>query len=336
MRNVNIEQLIQKSLTESLHSDEEQILSEWRAISGQNEAEYQALHDAWRASDQYKIPNWNVEQALEKFEKRVPLKKAKVTASPKVMKFPSWRRIAVAASFLLIVSAASYIFYEKFRDGSVNIAFAETDHQVISLADGSEVHLKKGATLSYPPAFNHHFRYVKLTGEAFFQIEKNDKKPFVVETDRSKVTVLGTAFVLDASNENSKVTDLYVTEGKVRFQSRLNDEVVLEVAAGKQASLNGKALIPLKETTFNDIAWHTKTLVFKNVQMDRVAKDISAFYGIEINLDRSDVAHCPITAPLPFQNAPLEDVLEILETLLSVQVELTGPNQYALIGGKCK
>lgn len=336
MRNVNIEQLIHKSLVEPLHSDEEKILSEWRATSDQNEAEYQALHEAWSAADQYKTPNWNVEQALENLEKRVPFKKAKVIASPKVMKFPSWRRIAIAASFLLIVSAASYIFYEKVRDGSVSVAFAESSDQVITLDDGSEVHLKKGATLSYPSVFGHSFRYVKLTGEAFFQIEKNEKKPFVVETDRSKVTVLGTAFVLDASNERNRVTDLYVTEGSVRFQSRLNDEVVLEVTAGKQASLNGKALIPLKETSFNDIAWYTKTLVFKNVQMDRVAKDISAFYGIEIDLERSEVAQCPITAPLPFQNAPLQDVFEILETLLSVQVEQTGTDQYALIGGKCK
>lgn len=335
MENLDIERIILKSLTEKLSEEENQGLAHWRAENPANEADYQAYIASWQHAGQYKTPSWDTEQALQKLQGRItPGNQQTKAGTPK--RIPLLRRIAsVAAVFLLIASIGYGVF--TFIQKPAMLAVSAADHDLeLNLADGTIVHLKQGATLKYPENFNRVSRTVEMTGEIYFDVARDPQKPFVVNTDRTKVTVLGTAFVIDASDEQNRVTNLYVTEGSVAFQSKRNDDVKLTVQAGQQARLDGNQLKPIKIPEFNDIAWHTNTLEFRNIRAEDAIQDISEYYHVEIDLSGSLVRDCPITAPLPFQDAPLEDVLAIMQVLLNVDIQQAAPGSYVFEGGKCK
>ena len=335
MENLDIEQIILKSLTEKLSEKEQQNLAKWRAENPVNEADYHAYMDSWQQAGQFEIPSWDTEPALQKLQKRIASDNHPAKADT-AKKIPLFRRIAsVAAVFLLIASIGYGVFSLTQKEALLVVSASDRDLE-LDLADGTIVHLKQGATLKYPENFNRASRTVEMTGEIYFDVARDPQKPFVVNTDRTKVTVLGTAFVIDASDEQNRVTNLYVTEGSVAFQSKRNDDVKLTVQAGQQARLDGNQLKPIKIPEFNDIAWHTNTLEFRNIRAEDAIEDISEYYHVEINLSGSLVRDCPITAPLPFQDAPLEDVLAIMQVLLNVDIQQAAPGSYVFEGGKCK
>ncbi len=335
MENLDIEQIILKSLAEKLSEDEVQRLESWRGAHPGNEAEYQAYLTSWDHAGHYSASGWNTERAWLKLQDRIAPENQPVKVHF-VKRIPLLRRIgSVAAVFLLLATITYGVFELTQKKAFQSVSALEQDLE-LNLADGTMVHLKQGATLQYPEEFKRKARMVEMTGQVYFDVARDEQKPFVVTTNRTKVTVLGTAFAVDASDEQNLVTNLYVTEGSVAFQSKRNDDVKLTVQAGQQARLEGNQLRPIKNPEFNDIAWHTNTLEFRNMRTEDAVQDISAYYHVEIDLSGSLVRDCAITAPLPFQDAPLDDVLEIMKVLLDVDIKKTGPGRYVVEGGKCK
>lgn len=335
MENLDIEQIIWKSLTEKLGEAEAQRLDSWRSENPANEADYQAYIASWQLAGQSEIPVWNTEKALQKLQGRIASGNHPASVHPR-SRIPLLKRIASVAAAIFLVTTIGYGIFALTQEEAFLEASALEHDMEITLADGTTAHLKQGATLYYPERFSRSTRMVEMTGEVYFNVARDSQKPFIVTTDRAKVSVLGTAFAVDASREKDRITKLYVTEGKVAFQSKRNDDVQLTVQAGQQATLSGKELKPLKNPEFNDIAWHTHTLEFRNMRSEDAVEDICNYYNVRIDLSGSLIRDCPITAPLPFQDAQLVDVLEIMEVLLTVEIRQTGPDSYAFEGGKCK
>ena len=88
----------------------------------------------------------------------------------------------------------------------------------IRLPDGSFVYLNAESRMEYPALFSDSLRVVKLMGEAYFEIAKDRKRPFVVHTDDLKITALGTAFNVRAFQEDEQVS-VSLTEGRVRVSA---------------------------------------------------------------------------------------------------------------------
>lgn len=335
MENLDIEKIIVKSLSDALSADEQRALNAWRREHEENERAYRQFSAAWRQAGHYSLPAWDDEGALHRLEERMEGKVQTSPARQPARRIQLWKTTASVAAAVVLVLALTFFLDFSHDPEFISVSATSSDLE-LELPDGTLIHLQKGAAVRYPDSFNSTERVVEMTGQVYFNVARNQSKPFSALTERARVTVLGTAFVVDASEEQSKVTTLYVTEGKVAFQSRKNEEVVLTVEAGQQAMLSGNMLQPSEDPDFNDIAWHTRTLEFRNVRVEEAVADISACYNVEIDLDQSLVRDCSITAPLPFQDAPLADVLEIMEVLLSVEIEQTGDRSYMLRGGKCK
>lgn len=75
---------------------------------------------------------------------------------------------------------------------SISVPYGGT--YTVELCDGTKVYLNSGTTLEFPSRFNGEVRGVSLKGEAYFEVTRNESKPFVVEVDEMKVKVLGTSF----------------------------------------------------------------------------------------------------------------------------------------------
>jgi len=126
----------------------------------------------------------------------------------------------------------------------------DTPTLVSTLEDGSVVYLSERASLKYPDHFQEDKRVVELEGEAYFEINKNRQRPFIIETERAIVEVLGTAFSVN-SRKNSAFY-LSVRSGEVKVISKKDGQTVF-VKAGEATLLESDRLQKLesKRSEFN-------------------------------------------------------------------------------------
>lgn len=150
----------------------------------------------------------------------------------------------------------------------------------ITLADGTRVWLNAASSLSYPASFSGSERKVELTGEAYFEVAKNDKMPFKVKTTNTEVEVLGTHFNISAYTNDEEVKTTLL-EGSVRLSHRGNKKIL---KPGYQAiTSNGSADISMKEAnTQQALAWKNGYFLFRENSIVEVMKQISRWYNVQI------------------------------------------------------
>jgi ferric-dicitrate binding protein FerR (iron transport regulator) len=138
----------------------------------------------------------------------------------------AWR---LAAAAVVILGVALWWMLGRQDAGlTVSIAYSAEKGKIenVTLPDGSSVALNAGSTLEALQGFGGKERRVKLCGEAFFQVEHDKSKPFIVEADGASVRVVGTAFNVSAYSESGSVTTT-VAEGKVEFSSGKKEKALL-------------------------------------------------------------------------------------------------------------
>jgi len=125
----------------------------------------------------------------------------------------------IAAILVIPLLIASFLFYFQNRSFRNAISWAEINAPYgtrtdFCLPDGSTGHLNGGSSLKFPTQFTGKVRDVKLTGEAYFEVISNQRKPFIVTTDNIDVKVTGTSFnvMAYADEPNTEVT---LKNGKV-------------------------------------------------------------------------------------------------------------------------
>ncbi|MCS3801610.1 FecR family protein [Niastella sp. OAS944] len=163
----------------------------------------------------------------------------------------------------------------------------------LTLPDGTRVWLNAGTSLTYPTAFAANERKVALTGEAYFEVAKDTKKPFIVNTPKgASVEVLGTHFNINAYDDepNARVTLL---EGSVKVVKRETADVKRErpneisaiLKPGEQAVLS-RAHSPLtidhSPGIEQVIAWKDGLFDYKRSNITEVLRDAARWYDIEI------------------------------------------------------
>lgn len=191
--------------------------------------------------------------------------------------------VAASIAILIGIGIIGYEHLSPISDSAmlyteVSTSFGET--REITLPDGSVVILNACTHISYPTKFAENERLIKLDGEAYFQVVKNDKQPFVVNTDNFDVKVLGTVFNVRAY-DGDEILSVNVESGKVQVDmpdamSRLskNEQIVINTLSNNYA----------KEDVQNeDVApWRTGDLYFSNAPIKDVAKQLERIYNYSI------------------------------------------------------
>lgn len=223
---------------------------------------------------------------------------------------------AVAAMFAVIFASALFFSIIAKQHNNV-ITTAQAIEQVV-LPDGSTVDLNHGSTLTYPKVFKGKTRKVKLSGEAFFDVNRNEEVPFIIETEQVSIKVLGTSFNVKAY-KGAADTEVAVTSGKVKVNSKLNAEnVILEAGDAVSYSSISHTLKPHKVLSGNYKAWKTKELEFNNTKLTEVIKTIEASYHINIEFG-DDIITEDKVLNATFSQYSLEHVLESVCTSFNLQ-----------------
>ena len=177
------------------------------------------------------------------------------------------------------------------------------------LPDGTEIDLAPGSMLSYKAKSP---RMVKLDGKAYFEVLRNEDVPFEVKAEGAYVKVLGTKFLVDASDETKEV---YVTEGKVFFARKSDMEGVI-LTKDMQASLSEGDDVPVVEAAdVNTLAWQRGTFIFDQTPLKEVLDCLSEYYGVAFAADHLD--RC---LSGEFISDDLDLILTIIESALDVTI----------------
>ncbi len=229
-----------------------------------------------------------------------------------------------AAIWTLLVSALGTIGVRQYRKhskaGSVTLANLEKQNPkgqraVITLADGSVIHLGADSKLEYPETFNGPTREITLTGEAFFEVSEDPAHPFIVHTGTVQTRVLGTSFKINAFR-GTPLT-VAVATGKVQVEHTVNgNEYTSSVAVltpGQQVTWDPVAQrTAMAEMPVADIAgWKNARLAFNNNTLQEVATVLERWYNVNIRFKQPVTAQKRITVTLS-ANRPMEETFRVL------------------------
>jgi transmembrane sensor len=235
-------------------------------------------------------------------------------------------RIAASIVFLISIGYLSVREFSSNRTFHSELVSVETtsESSEVELPDGTLVWLNDNTTLSYPEKFRSNSREIKISGEAFFDVKKSKRKPFIVETDNARVEVLGTSFNVNSDAPGKKVIVTVVT-GRVSF-SNINDQVnkiILEPGEqGTFTPFDGR-LQKSENSDNNFLAWKTGILVFENESLTGVCSLLSEHYNLTVGMDNQDLLESKMLSAT-FNNKELEEVVSIIAMTLDVSFRYEG------------
>ncbi|AZS30255.1 FecR domain-containing protein [Butyricimonas faecalis] len=193
------------------------------------------------------------------------------------------------------------------------------EYQVV-LADGTKVWLNSASRLIYPQSFMGKERRVVLSGEAFFDVTHDAERPFVVETSRMNVKVLGTRFNVNDYDDNEEVSTTLVN-GSVEIIS--GDQQAFRLVPGEQAYGKENELEKREVNVRLYTSWIDGKFLFNNTELEEIAKQISRWYDVEIFFSSESVKKVRFTGAI-VKFKPLEDLVRMIESTSQVRFSVKG------------
>jgi ferric-dicitrate binding protein FerR (iron transport regulator) len=324
----HIDELLMAYLLNELDSNDIQKVELWLSESDENQAKYNEVIQIWDASQNVNEFHFDADKAWEKVSD-------KIEATP--FYTATWLRVAAA---ILVMIGATATFYKTFSTVDSTELYAENEMKIETLIDGSVITLNENSSIKYLASFNEDQREISLEGEAFFDIERDETKPFIINLNHSKVTVLGTSFNIKSETKDELVR-VFVKSGVVLFEYLPNDSsttyLSIELHAGDKVVYNNETnqLEAMDEGSSSnvDMYWINKELVFDGIALHKVAKILEVVYDVEISFTEEQSKECLLTAN--FQNAEIDQIMVVISTTFELELTQTD-NHYVLKGLSCE
>jgi len=340
--------LLKKYTAEECSEEERQLVDAW----------YQRLGELPKGAEA-------TQEELDVIESRIwrniqPSGGEGVTRKDRVFRMPAIDnagRWVAAASIVIAVVLCVSLFHRRGgeeKDNAVYVAaqlrsgMLERTNDALAemslhLEDGTEVVLRPGSKLVYPANFSADKRVVFLDGEGFFDVSRNDKKPFFVLTKATVTKVLGTSFIVKTQ------------KGRVIVRVRTGKVAVFENNSNKQgpspAGDSGVVVTPNQQTVFNPERHGFETalvdkpvlipsrpaesFVFKDCPLETVLSRIGDAYDIKIAAASDKLRHCPFTGDISDTTLSLYQKLEIIGVSLNAAYEVR-KTEIVFTGSGCK
>ena len=198
----------------------------------------------------------------------------------------------------------------------------------VRLSDGTEVWLNAGSSLRFPTRFDQNERKVQVTGEVFFAVKKmkrvmkNGEKlavPFVVETEKQRIEVLGTEFNVHAyADEQKQYTSLL--SGSVRVKLQGSKESML-LRPGQTVAI-GKGLRMENGKSDELLAWKKGDFYFKDQKLGTILRTLGRWYDVEIDCP-NELLELTFSGMVS-RKQPLSAVILMLNNTQQVKINLKG------------
>ena len=212
----------------------------------------------------------------------------------------------------VVVAENSYTVIEIPRGGEY----------VVRLEDGTVVYLNSESELRIPVHFGSEERLVWLKGEAYFNVEHESKRRFIVRTDRADVSVLGTEFGVRAyADEKEFLTTL--VKGSVEVKSENN---VHRIEPGEQAKVdNAGSIAVAKVNTDEFVAWKLGRIVFTDARLEDIMNELQRWYDFNVFYTNSELKELRFSMDI-VKYKEVSEIFDLMEKIRRVSFEVNGNN----------
>lgn len=256
---------------------------------------------------------YDVDQAFERFRKRTGLDQS---GRQSYKWYRTWSVAAVAIVLLGLITVTAYWqgsrqIQSNFSDIVVEAPLGSKTK--LTLPDGSTVWLNAGSKMVYSQGFGVSDRRLAFQGEGYFEVEKNDEMPFLVQTHDVNVTVVGTKFNFRNYPEDEEAV-VELLEGKVALENQLkeeavrylspNEKMVLHKATGEMDITSAK----VKEATL----WTENILLFDEDLLPDIVRKLERSYHVRIEIENEDLKQARFYGQFNQLEQNIYDVLDML------------------------
>ena len=310
-----MDEILVKYLLNEASEKEVQVARSWIEQSADNKKYYDHFRLIWNESKKVELTSTIDENvAWKRFE--TGLKEGrfqKATHLPETIALKPRRmfsRLAVAATVLLTIGITAYFYSIS------GTTIASGDKVVVkTLPDNSVITLNKNSEISYKKSFNKTDRHLALSGEAFFNVTPDKQKPFEIEVNNIKVTVVGTSFNI---NEDKKGTEVIVETGVVTV--KLNDKTIKLLPGQKTFISKGSHELlvqPNRDKLYN--YYRTNKFICNNTPLSELVEILNKSYNVNIKILNPETANLRITTQFNKEN--LDEILNIISETLNLTIE---------------
>lgn len=346
VNNTDIPENILDLFSHKISVEEKEKLMLWVNQNDENRQLFLELRDIWQSTSNISSDSYDEDAAWNKF--KPTLTPAKPTRNLIWLKYAAVAVIFCAIGFfafyLSIPRVSKVVSYQE-----VYVPYGSTSK--IVLPDGSYVWLNAGSYLRYSNSFNLDNRNIYLKGEAYFDVRKNKKLNFIVNTPGIEVRAIGTKFNVKAYPEEKTIRTT-VVEGKIQVINKdgeKTNEIYLSV--NQSASFLKKSTVPPivePENSENKkhiyaepedipseilevdsetspeiyVSWHQGRLIIERESLGSMAVKLERRYNVKINFLNESVKNYIFSGIL--KDETFEQVLEV--------IRLTSPLKYSIDG----
>lgn len=266
---------------ESKSAEGEDFVTNTFADQSNDDGLQQLAHEHW---DNTSSATVNLQHILNKIHFKINSETREKSVGQKIIHV----YYRVAAILLVPILIGGLVLGNVSRN---NIAYAQLkapkgSRVQFTLPDGSTGNLNGGSTLIYATNFNAK-RTVKLSGEGYFKVKKDAKRPFIVQTKYADVKVLGTQFDVCAYDRDQEMTTT-LEKGSVEVTNKETSTITM-LKPGQQNRLNMLTGEMHNENVKTDLytSWKDNLLRFDNAPFGEVIKKMERWYGVKIILEKS-------------------------------------------------
>jgi ferric-dicitrate binding protein FerR (iron transport regulator) len=189
------------------------------------------------------------------------------------------------------------------------------------LPDGTKVWLNAASSITYPTVFTGKERQVDISGEAYFEVAKNQRQPFVVRQGELTVQVLGTSFDANCYGDDAAGM-ITLLEGKVRVEKGTARNLL---EPGQQAVVRpaaGSIITILRHPDIEAVmAWKNGSFGFNDADIGSVMREVERWYNVQVVYEAIITSHFVANIP---RSAPLSQLLQLLEATGQVHFRIEG------------
>jgi len=300
--------LLVRYLNGELDEMEETTLNQWLQESDENRQLFMEIKKTWETISAFeKMKTINEKQAFHKISHRLFDDNRQ-----KILR--TLRKIAAVLFLPLLIVSAWYYLTEQNKSRLLSSVY-QTIHtpagmrSSLVLADGTKVWLNSGSSIRYP-VYPGSSRKADIEGEVFFEVKKDESRPFIVSAGDVKIEVTGTSFNCKAYPDDQTISTVLV-EGSVKIGHGGTNDIRMQPGELVEYSKADRNLVRTVTDPEKHIAWKSGKLVFRDDPMDEVIEKLERWYNIDIQVVDKQILQYAYTAT--FENETLDQVLSFLE-----------------------
>lgn len=292
-------ELLQKYISGNATETEKQLVTGWIQESDANMREYMALRKL------HDIALWRTE----------PVKEEKDETKKRFSLHTLWMEAAKVAAVVAVVLLGAHYWsgrQQAMEPETLQSIYVPAGQRAeLMLADGTKVWLNARSTLTFPGNFKGDVRNVKLDGEGYFAVTKNVEQPFIVETNKCNVKVLGTEFNVMAYAADS-IWETALLKGAVEILVPGSATGGMRLEPNTMAALKGNRLTKgqIKEADY--FRWREGLICFNNISVKDMMEKLKLYYGVDIVVNNTRILGSRYTGKFRIGDG-VEHVLKVLK-----------------------